>query len=106
MEVRLRLRIIAMESIGEPVEGFTVELIRFSADHGELLSRSVYISQGIVIQIHALLLSENEKEKEILTRYASSGDVPDVARVMMSTLSTVIANAIASAREKLSVRIG
>ncbi|MEM1694240.1 MAG: hypothetical protein QXL19_09955 [Ignisphaera sp.] len=104
--MKLRLRIMVIESFRESAEGFTVELIRFSADHGELLSKSVYISQDIVVQILALLVSENDKEKEILARYASSGDVPDVVRVMMSTLSTAIANAISSAREKLSVRIG
>lgn len=99
--MKIRMRLVALESLGHP-EGFSTELIRFSADHGELLAKSVYSSPNITVQVLALLVAENEREREVLARYAASGEVPDAARVAMQVVSLSVADAIATARKKLT----
>lgn len=99
--MKIRLRLVAVEPLGHP-GGFATELVRFSADHGELLAKSVYSSPDATVQVLALLVAENEREREVLSRYAASGEIPDAVRVAMQTLSISVAEAIATARKKLA----
>ncbi|MEM1694386.1 MAG: hypothetical protein QW456_09265 [Ignisphaera sp.] len=101
--MKIWLRLVAVETAGsEEGARLSTEILRFSADHGELLAKSVYTSSCFVVQSLVFLVAENEMEKEMLTRYATFNEVPDPARVVMQVVSIAVADALSTAKRRFA----